>query len=311
MKKTPPGEPISRRSFLRSSAAVATTVAAASHGFNAIAAPATYSAVDLVPFGKNGLQICRLGIGTGTDSGRVQRELGQDQFTRLIRYAYDQGVTYIDAADSYKTHEMIREAIKGLPRETLFIQTKMPWSNPENVSNPRETIDRYRRELGIDYIDSLLIHCTTTGDWPGKLQSMMDGFSQAEDEGIIRTKGVSCHGIQPLVQATRLDWVETHLVRVNPQGRWVDSNEGPWAAEGNVDAVMPEIRQMHAAGRGVIGMKIIGNGDFTNPQEREKSFRFAMSCGSIDSIVVGFKNIAEVDEAIERMNAALRETRAA
>jgi predicted aldo/keto reductase-like oxidoreductase len=272
------------------------------------AAAAPPAATDAVPLGKTGVTICRLGFGTGTSSGSVQRGLTQEHFTRVIRYAYDRGVTYIDTADNYRTHTFIREAIKGLPRERLFIQTKMPWHKPPFTDAPLREIDRYRQELGVDYIDCLLIHCATTPTWPDDLKRIMDAFSEAKERKIIRLKGVSCHGLPALTRATREDWVDVHLARVNPQGRHVDGADGTWKEPGNVDAAMAQIREMHRKGRGVIGMKMIGNGEFTNPADREKAIRYAMTCGFVDAIVVGFASPAEIDEAIARMNAALART---
>jgi predicted aldo/keto reductase-like oxidoreductase len=298
---------ISRREFIRRSAEVAgATVLGTELISSARAAPGPRTAADWVQLGsKNQIKIPRLGMGTGSINGSVQRNLGQEGFTRLIRYAYDRGVRYLDTADNYKTHEMIREAIKRIPRDKLFIQTKMP-IKPENIANPLATIDRYRKELGVDYVDSLLIHCATKPTWVEDLKPMMDGFDEAQARGWIKVKGVSCHGLAALRAATTNDWIEVHLARVNPQGRYVDGDSPEvMAPEGNVPAAMKEIQAMHDKGRGVIGMKLVGNGDFTNPEDREKAIRYAMTCGFVDAVVIGFKSHAEIDEAIERINRAL------
>jgi hypothetical protein len=279
----------------------------------ALAAPALLgvegakpTATDKVPLGKTGLKICRLGMGTGSQGGSIQRNLGQEGFTKLVRHAYDRGVRFIDTADMYKTHEMVREAIKGLPREELWIQTKMMWE-PAVPEKPLEVLDRFRKELGVDSIDSLLIHCATTTDWPEKLKVMVDAFAAAKEKGIIRSKGVSCHGLPALTTATKTDWIDVHLVRVNPQGRHVDGLTGKFSEPGKVPEAMKEITEMHRRGRGIIGMKIIGNGDFQNAADREKSIHHAMTCGFVDAIIVGFASPAQVDETIERMNKALAE----
>ncbi len=294
---------ISRRQFIRTSAAVAGAAAIAP--LTPTSQAAARSATDLVPLGKKGLKICRLGMGTGSNGGKVQRDLGQQGFNRLVRHAYDRGVTYIDTADAYRTHGMIRGAIRELPREKLWIQTKMPWDKPEFVNQTLQTLDRYRKELGTDYIDSLLIHCTTKPTWKADLRPMMDAFDEAQAKGWIRMKGVSCHGLPALQCATDVNWVEVQLARVNPQGRHVDGKDGSWAEPGNVPAAVKEIKAMHDKGRGIIGMKLVGNGDFKNPADREQALRYAMTCGFVDSVVIGFGTTAEIDEAIERMNRAL------
>jgi predicted aldo/keto reductase-like oxidoreductase len=291
---------LNRREFIRQSATVVGALAAP----GALAAsPAR--ATDMVPLGKTGVRMARLGIGTGSNGGDVQRGLGQEGFTRLIRYAVERGVTYIDTADNYRIHEMVGVAIKGLPRERLFIQTKMPWDRAPFVDKPVEALDRYRRELGVEYIDSLLLHCTLKHTWPADLRRMMDAFDDAKQKGVIRVKGVSCHGLPALTAATHADWVDVHLARINHRGHHMDGVDGTWKEPGNQPAAMQEIRAMHAKGRGVIGMKLVGNGDFTMPEDRQRALQFALTCGCVDAIVIGFKSAGEIDEAIGRMDKIL------
>jgi hypothetical protein len=168
-------------------------------------------------------------------------------------------------------------------------------------------IDSYHKELGRDYIDSLLIHCTTTPTWPEDLKPMMEAFDEAQRRGWIRTKGMSCHGLRALRRATESDWMEVQLARVNPQGHHVDGDDkDPHHPDGKVAEAMKEVKAMHDKGRGVIGMKLVGNGDFKNAEDREKAVRYAMTCGFVDAVVMGFKSPAEIDEAIERINRALK-----
>ncbi|MHC4734863.1 MAG: aldo/keto reductase, partial [Planctomycetota bacterium] len=265
------------------------------------------TAVDQVTLGKTGLKLSRLGLGTGSIGGSIQRGLGPEKFNRLIRYAYDQGITYIDTAQAYRTHEMVREAIRGLPREKLFIQSKMP-GTPEK---PLEVLDRYRRELNVDYIDSLLVHCGVSKNWDEERKRLLDAFEEAKQKKIIRAHGVSCHSLPASARAAQLDWVDVNLVRINPQGAHIDTPTERWDAKSDVShvpAVMEQIKIMRKKRHGIIGMKLIGNGDFKKPEDREKSIRFAMKCGLLDAVVIGFKSPAEIDEAIKRMNSALAET---
>jgi diketogulonate reductase-like aldo/keto reductase len=262
--------------------------------------------VDQVTLGKTGLKLSRLGLGTGSKGGSIQRALGPAKFDRLVRYACDQGITYIDTAQSYDTHTMVREAIKGLPREKLFIQSKMP-GVPEK---PLEVLDRYRKELGVDYIDSLLVHCGVKADWNESRKRLIDAFEEAKARKIIRAHGVSCHTLPALTTAAQLDWVDVNLVRINPQGAHIDTPVERWDAESDMSHLPPVVKQikvMRQNRHGVIGMKLIGNGDFTKPEDREKSIRFTMQAGLVDAVVIGFKNTAEIDEAILRINRALAE----
>jgi 1-deoxyxylulose-5-phosphate synthase len=299
---------LNRRDFIRTSTVLAGTALLAP-GVLAAEAPASppakRTAVDQVTLGKSGIRLSRLGMGTGSSNGWEQTSLGKENFIKLVHYAYDQGITYIDTAQAYRTFEWIGDAIKGLPREKLFIQSKVP-GKPEDVL---ATIDQHRKTYNTDYIDSLLIHCMTRDSWADEWKRVMDGFNEARERKWIRAKGVSCHTLPALRDATASGWAEVHLVRVNPQGRHMDGNRADWGGQSKADIglVMEQIKAMHEKGRGVIGMKIIGNGDFTSAEDREKSIRYAMACKEIDAVVIGFRSAAQVDEAIERMNRALAE----
>ena len=298
---------ITRRQFIKNTTALASGLLLSSCALETTTSKSTPTAVDQVTLGKTGMKLSRLGIGTGSIGGSVQRALGTEGFNSLIRYAYDQGITYIDTAESYRTHTMVRDAIKGLPREKLFIQSKMP-GRPEK---PLEVIDRFRKELGVDYIDSLLIHCTVKNDWDEGRKRLLDAFEEAKEKQIIRAHGVSCHTLPALTKAAELDWVDVNLVRVNPQGAHIDTPVERWDAKSDISHLPPiveQIKVMRKNGHGIIGMKMIGNGDFTNPEDREKAIRFAMQRVPLDAVVIGFKSNAEIDEAIHRMNRALAET---
>ena len=296
---------LNRRQFLERSVGTAGALLLTSCPWLCAAAATKRTAVDQVALGKTGIKLSRLGFGTGSNSGKVQHELGQEAFNKLIHYAYDQGITYFDCAQSYKTFEWIAGAIKGLPREKLFIQSKIP-GQPEQVM---AAIDHHRKVFDTDYVDSLLIHCMVKDQWTDNWKRIMDAFDEAKDKKWIRAKGVSCHSLPALRAATASNWTEVHLVRVNPQGAHIDgANEEVWDNQTHEPApVLAELKTMRAKGRGVIGMKIIGNGDFTKAEDREKSIRFAMRRPELDAVVIGFKNTAEIDEAIRRMNQALAE----
>ena len=295
---------LSRRQFLERSAVAAGALVLTSYAGAAPKAAAKRTAVDQVVLGKTGLKLSRLGFGTGSNSGNVQYALGQEQFNTLIHYAYDQGITYFDCAQNYRTFEWMKGAIKGLPREKLFLQSKIP-GRPDQVL---EAIDRHRKVFDTDYVDSMLIHCMVKDHWTDEWKRVMDAFNEAKEKKWILAKGVSCHSLPALRAATASEWTQVHLVRVNPQAKHIDGIKETWNQPGlDLSPVLAELKTMRAKNRGVIGMKIIGNGDFTQPEDREKSIRFAMSRPELDAIVIGFKSTGEIDEAIGRMNRALAE----
>ena len=304
-----PRREFTRRQFIQTSAlAGAALLSPWSLGRSgaADASPVVRTATDQVTLGNTGIKLSRIGFGLGSNNGRTQLAGGKDAFVDLVHYAYDQGITYLDTAESYVTYGVIADAIKGLPREKLYIQSKMERPSADALA----AIDRHRKVFNTDYVDSLLVHCQTSGLWTDAWKQTMDAFNEAKSRKWIRAKGVSCHTLPALRAGVASDWTEVHLVRVNPQGAYLDAEaeRDNWRAiGGNVTPVLEQIKATKAKGRGVIGMKICGNGTFRDPAEREKSIRFAMSQKDIDAVVIGFKNRAEIDEAIATTNRVLKE----
>ncbi len=305
---------VNRRDFLRTSAVAAGAVLVAPSFVSAEdQAPQKKirTAADQVELGNTGVKLSRLGFGTGTSSGNVQRALGHEGFNSLIRHAYDKGITYFDTAESYQTHSWLKEALKGLPREKLFIQTKMPGWGVKTADEAFEKIEKYLTELGTDYIDSLLIHCQTAKDWDTKMTHVMEAMSKAKEKKLIRVHGISTHSIPAIRTGVASDWVQTLLVRLNPQGFITDSEDETWNSPSSVKLipeVVKQIKNAGAKGKGIIAMKLIGEGNFKKAEDRQKAMNFVMATEGVNSAVVGFKSTAEVDESIERMNSALKES---
>jgi aryl-alcohol dehydrogenase-like predicted oxidoreductase len=304
---------LSRRHFIRTSAVLtgaavfASSLLPSARGAEgpttAPAGSGKRTASDQVPLGKTGIMMSRVGIGTGSSNGYEQTAQGKETFTKVIHHAYDQGITYIDTAQAYQTFTWIADAIKGLPREKLFIQSKID-GRPENIM---EVIDQHRTTFKTDYVDSMLVHCMTRGNWTDDWKRIMEAFDEAKQRQWIRAKGVSCHSLPALTDATKVDWSEVHLVRVNPQGKFMDTDRDRWGAQNTapIEPVLDQIKSMHEKGRGVIGMKIFGNGSFTDLADREKSVQFAMSNPNIDAIVIGMKTPQQVDENLAMINRVL------
>jgi 1-deoxyxylulose-5-phosphate synthase len=309
---------ISRREFVKGAATVAgVALASSTTGFPA---QTSKTAVDQVTLGNTGIKLTRLGIGTGTHSGSVQRGLGREKFNDLIHYAYDRGIRYIDTGDSYQTHTWVRDAIKGLPRERLYIQSKMlhmgGFGSAGGIGNtggfPKEasaleTLDRFRKELDVDYIDTVLIHCQIDPNWDEHSKALMDGLEEAKQKKIIRAHGVSCHSLPALQRAAAMKWVDVNLVRINPQGAEMDTAErAVFAAsnESHVPAVVEQLNLARKNGHGIIGMKLIAQGRFTNIEDRRKSLTWVTRNNLVDAVVLGMKSKEEIDEAIMHINKA-------
>ena len=292
---------MTRRNFLRYTAGTAAALAVG--GSVAPAQAAKRSATDWVPLGKSGVKVTRLAFGTGTFGGRVQRELGQEQFTRLVRHAYDRGIRFFESADNYaEMHEMLAAALKGIPRDSYKLMTKF---RLRETDEPSVAIDRLRRELNSEYFDILLLHCVRTLDWSQQYQRFRDAFSEAKRKKVILAHGASCHGLMPLRSFPGNDWLDVSLNRINHSGARMDSLAGREDDTGDVPEVVSHVKKIHAQGTGVIGMKLIGEGQFRSPEERDASLKFVMKLGAVDAVTIGYKSTTEIDEAIERINTHL------
>ncbi len=291
---------LSRRDFLGQSATAVGTLAAGTTLANAADAPGKLkSAADQVVLGRTGIKTSLLGMGTGSVGVRHssnQVKLGESGFTRLVRYAYDKGITYFDTADQYGSHIYLRSALKGLPREKLFIQTKTRATTAEMA---KYDIERFRNELGTPYLDTCLMHCMTKGSWPTDFRPVMDVLSNAKAKGWVRAIGVSCHGMDPLRAAVNCDWVEVDLARINPVGVKARMDGPP-------DEVVPCLRAMHDQGKGILGMKILGEGTFKTAEERIQSLRFVLGLGCVNAFVIGFEKPEQIDQICQHIETVLK-----
>jgi aryl-alcohol dehydrogenase-like predicted oxidoreductase len=246
-----------------------------------------------VTLGKTGIQTSRLAMGTGTvGSGHHshQTSLGIKGLSDLLLNGYDHGLRFFDSADSYGSHPHVAEALKHVPRDKVTVLTKT-WAR--DPASARADVDRFRRELGTEQIDICLMHCLTEGDWTERYQGVMDVLSEAKEKGILRAHGCSCHSIEALRAATKSPWVEVHLVRINLVGAYMDSDPA---------TVVSVIRDMRAAGKGIIGMKILGQGELRDRQD--EALHYALSLNLLDAFTIGAESKSEQEDLIRRIAAA-------
>ena len=285
---------ICRRQFLRRTAsAAAATWLNATLARRLAALPATStkaSATDIVTLGSTGIRTSRLAMGTGTvGSGHHsnQTALGIDGLSRLLQNGYDNGLRFFDAADSYGSHPHVADALKHVDRSKVTVLTKS-WAR--TAPEMRADLDRFRKELGTDYLDITLMHCVTESDWTTRYRGAMDALSEAKEKGIIRAHGCSCHSIEALRAAAKSPWVEVDLVRINPIGSHMDADP---------ETVASVIREMRASGKAVVGMKILGQGDLR--QKQDEAIRYALGLNLLDAFTIGAESTQEQMDLIHRI----------
>lgn len=253
--------------------------------------------VDKVKLGDTGLVVSRIAMGTGTvgwGGQSNQTRLGMDKFVDLAHHAYEKGICFFEMADGYGSHPYVGKALKSLPREKVTLLTKI-WTHDEGSDKfepVQKTLDRFRQETGSEYFDILLMHCMMQGNWNETRKQYMDGFSKAKQDGIVKAVGVSCHNWDALVQAVDSPWVDVILARFNPFQTHMD---------GTPEAINELLGRAKKNGKGVIGMKIFGEGKHISDEERERSIKFAVTQGNIHCLTLGLESTAQLDDAVERV----------
>jgi aryl-alcohol dehydrogenase-like predicted oxidoreductase len=292
---------IPRREFLKRSALGLGTVLTGLPALRAAETkPSFFDPYEPVILGKSGLKFSRFCLGTGVHGGNRQSDatrMGQEKFETLVKGAHERGVGLYDLADLYGTHPMLMPALRSIPRDRYGIVSKI-WFRPGGIPDKERpdadvVVRRFLKEIGTDYLDLVLLHCVESPKWPNELQKQMELLAKLKEKGTIRAHGVSCHSIEALEAAANEPWVDSVHTRINPYGMSMD---------GPVDKVVPVLRKLHANGKGVVGMKIIGEGRLRNDDEkRDASARFVLGLGCVDVLNIGFEKVEEIDDFAARV----------
>lgn len=292
---------LTRRQFMATLAAGTGTVLIG-NAINAVPPAATaqmFDPFESVTLGNTGIRTTLLGMGTGYSGYNRSSNITRAGVAEsVIRAAYERGIRYFDCADSYGTHSFTKAALKGVPREDYVLGTKM-WVTAGGIPEPERpdsaiVVDRFRKELDTDYIDIVQLHCMTNGEWSDSQKRFMDGLENLKAKQIVRSHGVSVHSFDALKVASEHPWVDVIHVRINPFGESMDQRD--------VSLVVPVIEKFHKAGKGVIGMKLIGGGKLKDdPAKIDESLNFVLGLGTVDMIIIGFEKPEQIDNYIERI----------
>ncbi len=297
---------IKRREFLKRSALGLGGVLAGAQLASAAESQGTpFDPYEVVPLGKTGLKLSRFCIGTGMSGGgrsSNHSRMGAEKLQALLRAAYDRGVAAFDLADLYGTHPYLMPALKGVPRDKFAIITKIWWARggiPESERPDADVVvQRFLKEIGTDYLDLVLLHCVTSAKWPEELRKQMDIMAQLKQKGVIRAHGVSCHSLAALDAAAAEPWVDSVHARINPFRMTMDDSP---------DKVVPVLKKLHAAGKGVVGMKIVGEGKLRDDgDKKDESARFVLGLGCVDVLNIGFEKPEEIDDFAGRVRKVRR-----
>jgi 1-deoxyxylulose-5-phosphate synthase len=292
-----------RRDFIKASLAGAGCLAAAPSLVRAAEAPASFRGTDIVTLGGTGIKTSRLAQGTGYNGynrSSAHTRAGKAAFDRLVRHSLDEGIRFLDMADLYGSHPFVRDVIKDLPRDKFVLLSKI-WPRKESWVTPsggaKEELDRFRKELNVETVDIVLIHCMQDPKWPDQFEGIRDGLSELKQKGVVRAVGVSCHDYGALQVAARHPWVDVIFARINHKGGKDFSCDAP------LDQVTTTLKAARQNGKAVVGMKIFGAGKLVKPEEKDASLQYVFSQGLVDAITVGMLKTEEVDDTLQRLTA--------
>ncbi|MDR1918113.1 MAG: aldo/keto reductase [Tannerellaceae bacterium] len=288
---------MNRRVFIKTGVAGVTSFSILRSGMANLLDLPSDAVVGKVQLGNSGLTVSRMAMGTGsvgTGQSSNQTRLGMEKFVQLAHRAYERGVRFYDMADGYGSHPFVGESIKSIPRENITLLSKMWTHEPgsDQVEPVAKILDRFRKEVGTDYFDIVLMHCMTQGGWTESRKHYIDGLSKAKQDGIVKAVGVSCHSYEALVEAAESPWVNVIMARINPFQSKMD---------GTPEAIKAVLGKARANGKGIIGMKIFGEGSNVTEAEREQSLQFAFTEGHVHCTTIGTESIAQLDDAADRI----------
>jgi diketogulonate reductase-like aldo/keto reductase len=188
-----------------------------------------------------------------------------------------------------------------MPRKKYAIVSKIWWRRggiPESQRPDADVVvERFLKELNTDYIDVILLHCVSSGDWPDKLSRQMEILDKLKKKGMVRAHGVSCHSLDALKACAEQKWVDSVHVRINPYAAKMDVRKVE-----EIPKVLTVLKTLHQQGKGVIGMKLIGEGTFRDSDEkRDNSVRYVLGLGCVNAMVVGFEKTWEIDDFASRV----------
>lgn len=243
-----------------------------------------------VKLGNTGIEMSRMAMGTGTrgfgGSSNQTRQLGIKGVSDMLRAAFDEGINFWETADQYGSHPHIKEALKKTKREEVVILTK---TNSSSYKDVKKDLDRFRQELGTDYLDMVLLHAITDPGWNKNMKGAMEALGEAKESGLIRAHGISCHSLGALETAADEPWVDVDLARYNPGGARMDAD---------VDTVQKVLKRMKQNGKAIIQMKVYGAGSLID--KKDECLQFHTGSDFIDAFTLGIESMEQLKDVQKR-----------
>ena len=247
--------------------------------------------------GNTGLEVSIAGFGV-LPMGPSQLALPLEEGAEIIRYALQNGINFIDTAQYYRTYPYIKRALEMKPFDDLVICSKsLEW----DYDGMMAAILEAREELGREVIDIFLMHEVRSGQL--ELRSgAWNALKDAKDKGLVRAIGISTHHVDITKAAASMEDLDVIFPLFNYAGLGIRSGE----AFATADEMYEAIQACHAAGKGVFSMKAFGGGNLTSHYQEALDYVYAKP--EIDSVMIGFGKISEVDDLLSYLNGSMDKT---
>lgn len=229
--------------------------------------------------GKSGLNVSRLCFGTLTMSP-LQKDMTPEEGAKLLVYAYERGVRFLDTADLYGTYPHIKLALKDAP--DYVISTKAYCYDRQTA---QEALERAYRGVGRDYIDLFMLHEQESLYTLRGHEEALVFLSEQREKGHIGAVGVSTHFAGCVSAAARFPMIQVVHPLINYAGIGIQ--------DGTREDMENAIRTARDANIGIFAMKPLGGGHLI--RDNRAALEYARSSPLLDSVAIGMQNTAEID----------------
>ena len=247
--------------------------------------------------GNTGLSVSIAGFGV-LPMGPSQLALPVEEGANIIKYAIKQGINFLDTAQYYRTYPYIKEALKDFTkdeRDSFIICSKsLSW----DYDGMMEAVLEAREELNRDVIDIFLMHEVRSGQLELRADAW-EALKDAKANGLVKAIGLSTHHVDITKAAASMKDLDVVFPLINYASLGIRKGDEFATKEEMMDA----IRECHKAGKGIFSMKAFGGGTLTGTYQEALNYVFSKS--EIDSVMIGFGKISEVDDLISYLNGTM------
>ena len=247
-------------------------------------------AMEMRKLGRSGLTVSRMCFGTLTMSP-LQCDMSPEAGARLLIYAYERGVRFLDTADLYGTYPHIRLALKEAG--DYVISTKAYCYDEPTA---RQALERAFRGTGRDYIDLFMLHEQESLYTLRGHEEALNYLQRQKELGHIGAVGVSTHFCACVEAAPRFPMIDVIHPLINVSGIGIQDG-----ARQDMERAIAHARDF---GIGIFAMKPLGGGHLIS--SNGEALAYALESPLLDAIAVGMQSTREIDANVAAFEGAAK-----